>query len=145
MSNVTVHYPPGPSIATSPSRKMPSPLVIGEFILALPIPPLVQTHTHFPQDKVSTEDIPILFGRTLERFAFTDTSTPPDCLVPQLIESEKPHWCVLSRRFLNARHVRGKSAITTLIINGYQRLGMDIFDCSQGYVTILRVGASVLP
>lgn len=61
---------------------MSSPLVVGEFILAPPIPPFVQPRIHFSQDELSTEDIPILFGHTLERFAFTDTSRPPDCLVP---------------------------------------------------------------
>ena len=145
VSGITVYWPPGPSIAISSSRKMQSPLVVGEFILAPPIPPLVQPRIHRPQNELSTEDIPILFGRTLERFAFTDTSMPLECLVPWLIKSKQVHWCVLYRRFFNARHVRWKSAITTLIIHGYQRLGMDDFDRSQGCAITLRVGASILP
>ena len=123
-------------------------------VLAPPIPPLVELYIHFPQDGVSTQHIPILLGRTLERFAFTDTSMPLDCLVPLLVASERLQWldlsrtsvdCDMLRRFLNARHVGGKGEIATLIVHGCHHLGMDAFDCTQGCVTTLEVDASTSP
>jgi len=76
---------------------------------------------------------------------------PLDCLVPLLAVSERLQWlnfsrasvkCDMLRWFLDARHVGGKSAITTLIVHGFQRLGMDASICAQRCVTELEVRAS---
>ena len=123
-------------------------------VLAPPIPLLVQLYIHFPQGELSARYFPILLGRTLERFAFTDTPMPLDCLVPLLVASERLQWldlsrtsvdCDILRRFLNARHVGGEGVIATLIVHGCQHLGMDAFDCTQGCVTTLEVDASTSP
>lgn len=99
------------------------------------------------QDELNTQDIPVLLGRTLERFAFTDTSIPLDRVVPLLAASEQLREPKLSRtsvdcdflkRFLHSRPLDGKSAITTFIVHGCQPLAVDTFARVQWYVTILE-------
>ena len=123
-------------------------------VLAPPIPPLVQLYIHFPQGELGARYFPILLGRTLERFAFTDASMPLDCLVPLLVASERLQWldlsrtsvdCDMLRQFLIVRQVGGKGAIATLIVHGCQRLGMDAFDCTRACGTTLEVDASISP
>jgi len=118
------------------------------------VPPLVQLYLHFPRDELDAQDLPVHLGRTLERFAFTDTPMQLDSLVPLLVASEKLQWLNLSRtsvdndilrRFLVPRGVGGENAITTLIVHGCQRLGMDASACVQGYVITLEVEAPSSP
>ena len=123
-------------------------------LLAPLTPPLVELYIHFPQDQLSIQDIPVRLGRTLERFAFTDTIMPLDCLIPLLVACEQLQWlnlsrtgvdCNMFRSFLTPRQVGGKSVISTVIVHGCQRLGVDVFACVQGYVTVLEVEGSSPP
>lgn len=123
-------------------------------LLAPSVPPLVELYIHFPQDQLRTQDIPEHLGRTLERFAFTDTTMPHDCLIPLLVASKQLQWlnlsrtlvdCDMFRSFLTPRHVGGTSVIAAVIVHGCQHLGVDVFACVQGYVTLLEVEASGSP
>lgn len=115
-------------------------------LLAPLVPPLVELYIHFPRDIFGTQDFPVHLGRTLKRFAFTDTSMPLGCLVPLVVASERLQWLDLSRttvdcgilkRFMTPPHEVERN--TTVILHGCHCLDVHGLACLKEYIDVLEV------
>jgi hypothetical protein len=125
-------------------------------LLAPPTPPIIELYIHFPRDTLRAQDITqnILtnLGRTLERFAFTDTSMSLVCLVPLLRASERLQWLNLSRTLVD-REMLSKflaprsreSLLSSMIVHGCRCLTKDAVDWARGYIPTIDTDASDSP